>query len=137
MDAGVRTTVDVSATDYDEDGCDPDGCLPENTRDGSRAANSRWSCQGDGCCITYTFEEPQDIVKLRIAFHLGDERIRTLDVYDNGEYDSEITSSGDTLYYETFYLNTDETEELKLCLDDDGDDWLSITEVSREPDLLN
>ena len=134
VDAGVRTWVDVDATDYDhrdadDGGCDPDGCVPENTRDGSRAANSRWSCQGDGCCITYSFEEPQDIVRMRIAFHKGDERIRTLNVYDNGDHHSEITSSGETSGFENFSLNTDETEDIKLCLDDDGDDWLSITEV--------
>ena len=134
VDAGVRTWVDVDTTDYDhrdadDGGCDPDGCVPENTRDGSRAANSRWSCQGDGCCITYSFEEPQDIVRMRIAFHKGNERIRTLNVYDNGHHHSEITSSGETSGFENFSLNTDETEDIKLCLDDDGDDWLSITEV--------
>ena len=126
----------MDATDYDhrdadDGGCDPDGCVPENTRDRSRAANSRWSCEGDDCCITYSFEEPQDIVSMRIAFHLGNERTRTLDVYDNGDHHSEITSSGNTLGYETFYLNTDETEDLKLCLDGDDDEWLSITEVGR------
>ena len=140
----MRTWVDVDATDYDhrdadDGGCDPDGCVPENTRDGSRAANSRWSCEGDDCCITYSFEEPQDIVSMRIAFHLGNERTRTLDVFDNGDHHSEITSSGNTLGYETFYLNTDETEDLKLCLDGDDDEWLSITEVGRglHFDLVN
>ena len=128
--------MDVDATDYDDrdagdGGCDPDGCVPENTRDGSRAANSRWSCEGDDCCITYSFEEPQDIVRMRIAFHMGNVRTRTLDVYDNGNHHSEITSSGNTLGYENFYLNTDETEDIKLCLDGDDDEWLSITEVRR------
>ena len=118
--------------DADDGGCDPKGCKPEHTRDGSRKANSRWSCEGDGCCITYSFEEPQDIVKMKIAFHKGDERTRKLDVYetyDDGKNKSQIKSSGKTLGYETFYLNTDETEKMKLCLDGDDDEWLSITEV--------
>ena len=102
----MRTDVDVAATGFDQrtggSGCSPNGCVPENTRDTSFSANSRWSCQGDildsanadeGCCITYFFEEPQDIVRLRMAFHKGDEDTRTLDVYDNGNYHSTITSS--------------------------------------------
>ena len=134
VDAGKRTRVYVDATDYDyrdadDGGCDPNGCVPENTRDGSRAANSRWSCQGDGCCITYSFKVPQDIIRVRIAFYKGDQRIRTLDVYENGDYHSSITSGGVTSGFQNFLLNTDETEYIKLCLDDDGDDWLSITEV--------
>ncbi|CAN0537357.1 unnamed protein product, partial [Scytosiphon promiscuus] len=72
----------------------PDGCTPENTRDTSLDANSRWSCKGDlvegngGCCIDYSFEEPQDIVSLDIAFHRGTDRTRTLDVYENGDFHS-------------------------------------------------
>eukprot|EP00904_Undaria_pinnatifida_P012875 jgi/Undpi1/8718/HiC_scaffold_25.g11183.m1 len=141
VDAGKRTWVDVDATGYDkrdadDGGCDPKGCVPENTRDGSRKANSRWSCEGDGCCITYYFEEPQDIVSMKIAFHKGDERTRKLDVYetyDDGKHHTEIKSSGETVGYETFYLNTDETEKMKLCLDGDDDEWLSITERPRTP----
>ena len=64
-----------------------------------------------------------------IAFHLRDERARTLDVYDKGDQHSEITSSGNTLEYENSYLNTDETEDINLCLDGDEDEWLSITKV--------
>ena len=137
--------VDVDATGYDTrtsgNGCSPDGCVPSNTRDGDLLANSRWSCRGDildssnddeGCCITYYFEEPQDIVTMRIAFHRGDENTRSLDVFDNGDQHSTITSSGSTLGYQNFELNTDETEDIKLCLDNPNENtnvWLSITEV--------
>ena len=140
FDAVVLALVDVlrsdgrciaDGCDYAGDRiCDPFSCCCENTMDGRRSPNSRWSCKGGGCCITYYFSlEPQDIVIMRIAFHKGDERTRTLDVYDNGDHHSEITSSGNTLGYERFYLNTVDTEEIKLCLDGDEDEWLSITEV--------
>ncbi|CAM9164599.1 unnamed protein product, partial [Laminaria digitata] len=142
VDARERTTVDVDATGYDErtsyPGCSPNGCIPKNTRDRSRSSNSRWSCKGDildssdddeGCCITYYFEEPQDIVEVKLAFYKGKEDTRTLKVYDNGSYHSKIKSSGSTNGYQTFELDTDETEELKFCLNDDDDVWISITEV--------
>ena len=145
MEAGVRTRVDVGANGYDtrtsDDGCSPNGCVPPNTRDVDLRGNSRWSCQGDildnsdddgGCCITYYFEELQDIFRMRVAFHKGDENTRTLDVFDNGDHHSKITSSGSTRSYQIFYLYTDETKEMKLCLDDserNTDVWLSITEV--------
>ena len=145
VDARERTSVGVDATGYDKrtsgSGCSPDGCVPYNTRDDDLSANSRWSCQGGildssdddkGCCITYSFEEPQDIVRMQIAFHKGDERVRTLDVFDNGDYHSTIGSSGSTLGYQSFDLSTDETEDIELCLEDpemSTDVWLSITEV--------
>ncbi|CAN0476352.1 unnamed protein product, partial [Scytosiphon promiscuus] len=88
------------------------GCIPENTRDGSRSSNSRWSCKGDilddddeGCWIEYYFDEPQDIEEVRIAFHRGTENTRTLNVYDNGWYHSQIESSGETNGYQTFDLD--------------------------------
>ncbi|CAN0466604.1 unnamed protein product, partial [Laminaria digitata] len=117
------------------------GCVPDNTRDNDIWANSRWSCQGDildssdeddGCCITYSFEVPQDIVTLQIAFHRGDESTRTLDVFDNGSHHRTITSSGSTLGYQDFNLYTDETKDIKICVWDPAwntDVWLSITEV--------
>ena len=135
----------MDANGYDTrtsgNGCRPSGCVPSNTRDNDLWESSRWSCQGDilnsyakddGCCITYSFEEPQDIVWLCIAFHNGDENTRTLEVFNNGDKHSTITSSGSTLGYQYFPLYTDETKEIKLCLDDpkwNTDVWLSITEV--------
>lgn len=142
VEAGERTTVAVTATAFDErtsdPGCSPDGCTAENTRDSSLDANSRWSCRGDlvggdgGCCVEYSFEEPQDIVRMDIAFHRGAENVRTLDVFNNGEFLSQIESSGSTLGYQEFVVNTDETAGLSLCLADPETNtrtWLSMTEV--------
>lgn len=144
VDAGEKTTVDVSASGYDKrtsgNGCSPNGCIPENTRDGSRSSNSRWSCKGDilgekkskGCWIKYSFDNPQDIVDIKIAFYKGTEDTRTLKVYNNGNYLKKIKSSGKTNKFQTFSLDTDETEQLKLYLDDyqsNSDVWFSITEV--------
>ncbi|CAN0420712.1 unnamed protein product, partial [Scytosiphon promiscuus] len=87
------------------------GCAPENTRDNSLAANSRWSCRGrlvegdGGCCIDYHFDEPQDIVSMNIAFHRGTDRTRLLNVFDNGDFLSLIQSSGSTNGFEGFDLN--------------------------------
>ena len=147
VEAGDRTWVSVDANGYDTrtsgSGCSPKGCVPYNTRDNDIWANSRWSCKGDilgssykndGCCITYSFEVAQDLVSMSIAFHKGNENTRTLDVFDNGKHHSTITSSGKTLDYQYFDLYTDETKDLKLCLDDPKwytDVWLSITEVRR------
>ena len=146
MDARKSTTVEVAASAYDErtsgKGCSPDGCIPENNRDKSLSNNSRWSCKGDvidghdeGCSIEYYFDEPQDIVTIRIAFYEGTKRTRTLNVFDKGAYHSQIQSSGETDRYQTFYLDIDNTEELRLYLDDwesNSDVWLSLKEVSRK-----
>lgn len=132
----------TKASAYDERtsgyGCSPDGCLPENTRDGNRGANSRWSCQGllvtgvGGCRIEYNFEDPQDIVKVRIAFHKGDENVRTLNVIVDGSFHSQITSSGETDGFQGFALNTKQTSKVVLRLADHAsrpEEWLGITEV--------
>ena len=142
VDVGERTRVVTKASAYDERtsgyGCSPDGCIPENTRDGSLRANSRWSCQGHlvtgvgGCRIEYNFEDPQDIVKVRIAFHRGDENNRTLNVIVDGSFHRQITSSGDTNGYQGFPLRTEQTSKIILRLADHAsrpDEWLAITEV--------
>ena len=148
VDARERTTVDVDASGYDPrtsgSGCSPNGCIPANTRDGSRSSNSRWSCKGDifdssdddeGCWIAYYIDEPQDLVEIQVAFYKGKEDKSTLKVYNNGRYHGKIKSSGSTNGYQTFELDTNETEELKLRLDDDGDVWISITEVRPRSQL--
>ena len=152
VDASERTWVDVDANGYDErtsgSGCRPSGCVPYNTRDDEPWSNSRWSCKGeildksdrdDGCCIWYTFEEPQDIEEVSIAFDRGTERTRCLDVFSNGKKIDTINSSGTTSDFEWFNIYTDETKELRFCLCDpkwNEDVWLSITEV-RRCSLLN
>ena len=134
--------VEVSAFDERTEGfgCSPDGCTADNTRDGNLDANSRWSCKGDLveaddglCCVKYSFEDPQNIARMEMAFYKGTERTRTLNVYDNGDFHSQIQSSGSSIDFEKFALNTDETVNLTICLDNPnsiGDEWLSITEVS-------
>lgn len=68
-------------------GCGTDGCAPALSRDGISAdAESRWSCaqtivpDGEPCKIDFTFEDPQDIKDVQVAFYKGDERLRTLEV---------------------------------------------------------
>ncbi|CAN0554389.1 unnamed protein product, partial [Laminaria digitata] len=101
-------------------GCSPDGCKPYNTRDGDLSSNSRWSCQGDdlshrdGCWIEYSFEEPLDLVEMRIAFYKGDENTRTLEVYGGGGFRGTITSSGETDGFQTFPLDDKNSGSVRL-----------------------
>lgn len=69
-----------------------DGCLPALTRDGiSAGAESRWSCSqqlvrdGGYCAIEFTFEDPQDLMEVQVAFWWGDERTLTLEVRSIGK----------------------------------------------------
>ncbi|CAM9744801.1 unnamed protein product, partial [Hapterophycus canaliculatus] len=139
VDARLRTTVSQSSSAYDnrvteDGGCDPNGCTPALTRDQSLAASSRWSCSKQlndaQCTITYEFGEPQDIDSLRITFHKGDERVRTLKIQDNTGFKTTITSSGTADGYETFDVYTDETSWMRMeSLNLGSNEWISITEV--------
>ena len=95
VEAGTKTTVTTSANAYDtrpgEDsddvGCGEDGCAPALARDGiSVDIESRWSCaqkivpDGALCKIEFTFESPQDIVEVEVAFAYGELRSRSLEV---------------------------------------------------------
>lgn len=73
---------------------------------------------------------------MQMAFYKGDERTRsfTVTTFNNRESQSEITyhftSSGETLGYEKFELDSDETYELYITPDDPNEeDWIGITEV--------
>lgn len=137
VEAGTRTTVLVKANAFDsrtsDTGCAPIGCVAVNTRDSS--LSSRWSCKGDlldgeSCEITFNFEEPQEIVRMDIAFYNGTERTRLLEVEVNGSKNSEIESSGTTDGLENFELDADEVETLTLTsLGLAGNEWISVTEV--------
>ena len=87
--------MSVSANGYDmrpggafgNNGCMDSGCQPGLTRDGdSEVDESRWSCtqgivpDGDLCAITFSFDEPQDIEYIQVAFWKADERFRSLQV---------------------------------------------------------
>lgn len=94
VEAGTKTTVGVSANAFDtrpggdvgDIGCMTDGCLPALVRDGDSNDNeSRWSCartllpEGGGeCSISFTFEDPQDIKAIQVAFWRRAVRSRTL-----------------------------------------------------------
>lgn len=96
VEAGTVTTIDVTASAYDlrpggasgDVGCGETGCLPALARDGATDDDdeSRWSCakkvvaDGGQCEIEFTFESPQDILDVQVAFWKGDERTRTLKV---------------------------------------------------------
>ena len=56
-------------------------------------------------------------------------------MYVNDSYHSTITSNGYTVEYQNFLLNTDETDKIRLRLenyDSNSDVWLSLTEVRPE-----
>lgn len=143
VDARERTTVTQSSTAYDtktEDngGCDTSGCTPALTRDQDLDQESRWSCSEQlndvPCAITYSFENAQDIGRVRIKFYKGDERVRSLTLTDNTGWETTITSSGSSIDYETFDVFTDETAWLTIeALDLGRTDWLSIIEVRVQP----
>ena len=136
VDAGERTTVAGIANAFETRtsgfGCAPDGSTAANTRDGD--ISTRWSCKedhlDDKCEVMYTFEEPQDIVRVLNAFYKGKDRTRELKIKLNGSSRSVIQSSGETDGFEDFELNANETETLTLeGLGLRGDEWISITEV--------
>lgn len=101
VEAGTKTTVGVSANAYDTRpggdtggiGCMTDGCLPALVRDGDSDDNeSRWSCartllpEGGGeCSISFTFEDPQDIKEIQVAFWRRAVRSRTLKASTRGD----------------------------------------------------
>ena len=102
-DAAAKTTVSVSANAYDtrladRNGCGDTGCLPGLTRDGNTKVESRWSCSkslGEGnCYVEYTFDEPQDVISMSIAFHKGDERKRKIKVCPLGRSCRYLSISG-------------------------------------------
>lgn len=96
VEAGTKTTIDVTASAYDDRpgesggdvGCGEDGCLPGLAHDGigEEDLESRWSCakdivpDGGQCEIKFAFGSPQNIVDVQVAFWKGDERTRTLKV---------------------------------------------------------
>ena len=141
--AGVSASANGWDTRVDGDGCSPSGCVPSNVLDGSFDDVSRWSCSAkvsdvDACELTLEFDEPQDIVRMRMAFYKGDERTRSLNVWVDGVYTHTIMSSGRTTGYETYDLIAPGAKTVVLQasgLQDSG--WLSISEVSEMLDARN
>lgn len=90
IDVSAFTVVRTSATSFDprlevEGGCGVTmGCTASRTRDGKSKPASRWSCseklRKGKCALTYSFDAPQDVRGLRMAFHEGDHSRHTLRV---------------------------------------------------------
>lgn len=94
-----------------------------------------WSCSpalsdGETCRVTFTFEDPQDIVEMRIAFAGDNKDGHRLKVKLNGDTETTIETRGETESPETFVLLTEETRTLALeGLDLDNDHRISVNEV--------
>ncbi|CAM9816260.1 unnamed protein product [Ectocarpus sp. 12 AP-2014] len=146
VEVGTKTEVSVSATAHNvrpgrsssEVGCGEAGgnCAAANARDGiSTDIESRWSCAskllGDEgpCQIEFSFAEPQNIVDIKVAFWKGNERVRTLEVYVNGElthtYESYADSTFNTLGVTADEANTVMLESVSLL----SNEWISLIEV--------
>ena len=84
----------------------------------------------DACELTIDFDEPQDVVRLKMALYEGDERTRSVNVWVDGVFTHTITSSGTTTGFETYDLIAPGATTVVLQGVDDSE-WLSITEVRR------
>ncbi|CAN0158392.1 unnamed protein product, partial [Ectocarpus sp. 6 AP-2014] len=147
VEVGTKTEVSVSATAHDvrpgrssgEVGCGEaggNGCAATNARDGiSTEIESRWSCAAkllddEGPCqIEFSFAEPQNIVDIQVAFWKGNERVRTLEVYVNGElthtHESYADATFNTLGVTANEANTVMLKSVSLL----SNEWISLIEV--------
>ncbi|CAM9886236.1 unnamed protein product, partial [Pylaiella littoralis] len=145
VEAGSKTTVGVTTSAYDDRpgesegdvGCGERGCLPDLAHDGvgEEDPESRWSCakeivpDGGQCEITFTFDSPQDVADVQVAFWEGDERTRTLKVKINGdeigEYESYPGSTFNSFGIQENGVHTVAMESVGI----DNDVWISLLEV--------
>ncbi|CAN0231585.1 unnamed protein product [Scytosiphon promiscuus] len=150
IEAGSKTTVGVTASAYDDRpgesagdvGCGVSGCLPDLAHDGlgEEDTESRWSCakeivpDGGQCEITFTFDSPQDITDVQVAFWKGEERTRTLKVKINGDTFGEYESyPGST--FNSFGIQEDDVHTVTMeSIGIDKDDWISLLEVPKDID---
>ena len=134
---GVSTSANGWDTRVEGAGCPLRGCLPSNVLDDSIADVSRWSCKAevsgvDACELALEFNQPQDIVKIYMAFYKGDERTRSVDVFVDGVLKNTILTSGTTRGYEAYELiaiGASTVVPSSAAVEDNG--WLSISGVSR------
>ena len=114
--------------------------MPGNVLDDYITDVSRWSCKADvsevdACELKLEFDEPQDIVQMKMALYKGDERTRSVNVWIDGVYTHTITSSGTTIDFETYDLIAPGAMTVVLQASGvEGNGWLSITEVSEGED---
>lgn len=131
--------VTVSANAWDArntaSGCPPDGCVAENVLDENIEPESRWSCKAsisqiEACELTFVFDEPQDIVEIRIAMFKGNERSRTVNIWADGVLSTTVTTSATTLELEAYELAAMQATTIVLQeAGGDSNDWFSVTEV--------
>ncbi|CAM9406095.1 unnamed protein product, partial [Discosporangium mesarthrocarpum] len=144
---GYGVTAGANAWDQrgaDNNGCTVDGvdgCRPELTRDFELNfdPNSRWSCSEslgvDTCQLYFDFGSPVELINVRIGFHKGDQRKRTIKFWNGDVGDESLgtyTSSGSTLGYDVFPVTTDSKNVHRLTIQGrklKEDEWLSITKV--------
>lgn len=81
------------------------------------------------CKLTFVFDEPRDIMEIRMALWRGDDRVRSVNVWVDGALVSTITSSGKTLKYEAYQLIAPQATTIMLQYDDSLTDWLRVTGV--------
>lgn len=145
VEAGTKTTVGVSANAFDtrpggdvgDIGCMTDGCLPALVRDGDSDDNeSRWSCartllpEGGGeCSISFTFEDPQDIKAIQVAFWRRTVRSRTLKVTVDGEDVGSIDSVAETIFADFGTAATDVRIVSLTAMGLEEHEWISLEEV--------
>lgn len=108
-----------------------------NVLDHSIEAISRWSCKAEAwvdetCELALVFDEPQEIMEMRMSLCKGDQRTRSVNVWVDGDLASTITSSVVTTAYETYELNESHVTTITLQAVDTRDNgWLSVTGVSN------
>ncbi|CAM9103533.1 unnamed protein product [Laminaria digitata] len=143
VDAGTRTTVGVSSNGYDArpshmGGCMDDGCAPGLTRDGiTDQMESRWSCSqdlvpdGEYCEIEYTFDSPQHIADIQVAFPYEANSSRQLEVLVNGGVVRTFALYLQPwLTYNGLGVNESDVHTVTLRYTDTAEhEWISILEV--------
>jgi hypothetical protein len=110
------------------------GNIPENTLDNN--LHTRWSAEGTGVHITYTFCNPELVKAVKIAFQNGNSRVATFDLLyseDGITYtviQSGVTSSGTTNDLETYSFTPVAAKYFRIVGKGNSQNaWTSIAEV--------
>jgi hypothetical protein len=112
---------------------------PQNTLDGN--LRTRWSAFGDGAWIAYELSQLSYASSVNIAFHRGNERGASFDIYASEQpcadeeawrtgFIRNVQSSGLTLQYQTFDFSPRNARCVVLVgHGNDLNEWASLTEV--------
>lgn len=112
-----------------------DGHLPQYTLDGSLAAESRWSAEGNGQWILYDAGISKTLDHVNIAFYKGDTRTSKIDIQtsnDKTTWKTLFTGSIPlrTAGFQPFDLKATSARHLRVVGHGNTDnDWNSINEV--------